>query len=173
MTLMGNWRHHDYVALPILKGLPDGYCIRTVQFSFSHQAFAFLIEHESFPDVPDGEEIPRGNEPGFAEYETVEIPDSMKRRDDPVIKMRDLTPEEMATLKKELAKHENGRVQYITDTSQIFDELGFREGVAAAIEKEGKGVKPRRFQPLDIGPAPDVSPNPKPQKKGWEFLGAP
>jgi hypothetical protein len=81
LTLMGEWRQYDFVRLPILKGLPDGYRVRNVQFNFGTQAFDFLIEHESFPETPDGNEYPRGN--SWAEAETIEIPDSMKRRDDP------------------------------------------------------------------------------------------
>jgi hypothetical protein len=73
MTLMGNWRGHDCVCLPVLKGLPDGYDIRAVAFNFGHNAFELLVTHESFPEVPDGDLIPLGNGGRLAECEAVRI----------------------------------------------------------------------------------------------------
>lgn len=72
MTLLGNWWHHEGINLPVLKGVPEGYIIRRIHYDFSYDAIALLVEHESFPEVPEGGVFPIST--GLAEFEFVSIP---------------------------------------------------------------------------------------------------
>lgn len=41
-----------WVCLPVFKGLPEGFSVKSVHYDYSRRAFAFIISHESFPIVP-------------------------------------------------------------------------------------------------------------------------
>jgi hypothetical protein len=68
MTLLGGWRHHEFLALPWLEratdangnrvDLPPDYRITDATFDWYRRAIGLRIEHESFPEVPDGEHCP-------------------------------------------------------------------------------------------------------------------
>lgn len=73
LTLLGNWRGLDYVSLPLLKGVPEGYRVRGVAYSISRLAFEIAVEHESFPETPLGCELPRANDGFAADCECVRI----------------------------------------------------------------------------------------------------
>lgn len=62
LCLLGGWKDCDYIRLPHLAGLPEGYTIRNVAFDFPYNAFMVLIEHPSFPEVAPGCMYPVAND---------------------------------------------------------------------------------------------------------------
>ena len=58
LTLFGKWRFNDYVSLPIIKDLPEGYEVHGVHHSFEHDAFLIAVYHETFPIVPENTPLP-------------------------------------------------------------------------------------------------------------------
>jgi hypothetical protein len=68
MTLMGNWRHRSYLALPWLERCADGegkkveipadYEIVDATYDWSRKSVGIRISHPSFPVVPEGEYSP-------------------------------------------------------------------------------------------------------------------
>ncbi len=54
MTLLGGWRGHETVCLPIVKGLPDGTFINGVHYDFSRDGFIIRFYHESFKPILPG-----------------------------------------------------------------------------------------------------------------------
>jgi hypothetical protein len=71
LELLGNWRHHDHVSLPVLKGLPDGYRVLFATHDFGRGAIGLMVHHPSFAVVPEGASTPC--EDGLAELETVRV----------------------------------------------------------------------------------------------------
>ncbi len=55
--------------------LPKGYRVMDVNYNWSNRCFDVRVEHESFPEVPDGEETPRleGWSPDRVECRTVAL----------------------------------------------------------------------------------------------------
>lgn len=57
-------RMHDrlpeYVAYPVLSPLPDGAEIIHCWLEHRRGAFAFMVQHESFDEVPEGQAAPDG-----------------------------------------------------------------------------------------------------------------
>ena len=60
LTEIGNFLagKREFFNLVGLNGVPDGAVLVNVRHSWEHRAFCLLYEHESFPEVPDGELIP-------------------------------------------------------------------------------------------------------------------
>jgi hypothetical protein len=68
MVLLGNWRHHQFVALPWLEhcadlngnkvDLPRDYTIMDATYSWERHSIGIRISHPSFHAVPDGEQDP-------------------------------------------------------------------------------------------------------------------
>ncbi len=48
-----------YITRLALPPLPVGYRVLDVNWSWFDHCFHFMIEHNSFPEVPEGEQIPR------------------------------------------------------------------------------------------------------------------
>ena len=42
----------QWVRLPVFKGLPEGFSVKSVHYEYSRRAFAVVISHKSFPIVP-------------------------------------------------------------------------------------------------------------------------
>jgi hypothetical protein len=59
---MLNWDQHQFIALPITKGLPDGARIDAVNYYFDRHCFLARVYHESFDVVPNGCVIPIADE---------------------------------------------------------------------------------------------------------------
>src|SRR4051812_46165167 len=70
MALLGNWWHHDFIRLPKLKGLPDGYSVEGLHGSYERDAFVLKVYHPSFDPVGEGLAIPDYTP---AEFETVDL----------------------------------------------------------------------------------------------------
>lgn len=45
-------------AIPKLRGLPNGVAVLGVSSDWMNRTLDFLVEHASFPEVPDGQEVP-------------------------------------------------------------------------------------------------------------------
>ena len=66
MTLLGGWKTHSVLQLPILDGVP-GDCVPQdcavddVHWDACSREFRVLLYHESFEPVPAGEDVPRIN----------------------------------------------------------------------------------------------------------------
>lgn len=68
LTLLGNWRYYDNIALPVLESaadmngrkvdLPPDYRVIDATYSWERKAIGVRIAHESFPEVAIGEETP-------------------------------------------------------------------------------------------------------------------
>lgn len=64
MTLMGNWRFHDGIAMPVMTDaldadgnkfhIPLDYCIEAVTYDFQMRGFVMIISHCSFPECQPG-----------------------------------------------------------------------------------------------------------------------
>lgn len=66
MTLLGGWRHHQCIHLPVLTeaayasggktvSIPDDYTIERVFYDELYRSFVLIVAHPSFPEVPLGE----------------------------------------------------------------------------------------------------------------------
>jgi len=49
---------HEVEAIIHYKELPIGYEILTVDYDYRYAGFVFLIHHPTFPEIPEGDEIP-------------------------------------------------------------------------------------------------------------------
>ena len=68
LTLMGNWRHYQFIALPFLERcadaegklfqLPADVRIEQATYSWERKAIGLALSHPTFPVVPDGMERP-------------------------------------------------------------------------------------------------------------------
>lgn len=68
LTLLGNWRYHDSIALPVLESaadadgkkvdLPSDYKVIDSTYSWERKAIGVRIAHDSFPEASMGERIP-------------------------------------------------------------------------------------------------------------------
>lgn len=58
MALLGNWWHSDFICLPRIKGLPEGYIVEAIHPSFERDGILLRIYHPSFVPVKMGKEIP-------------------------------------------------------------------------------------------------------------------
>jgi len=75
LELFTSWNRVDYVALPRFRNIPDDSEILSCIYNLDSQCFFFLVYHESFDKVPEGERAPR-----FAgDYEVVHL-DKRDRR---------------------------------------------------------------------------------------------
>lgn len=64
-----NWARHspEYMNLPALpQSIPDGAEVVDMREDYDRRGFSVCVYHPSFPEVPDGEMIPR--EPGVSEF---------------------------------------------------------------------------------------------------------
>ncbi len=52
-----------HMIVPVVKGPPDGAKVVNVAYDWDRQGLAVIVEHDSFSVVPDGDEIPQGDEP--------------------------------------------------------------------------------------------------------------
>jgi len=68
LTLMGCWRKHDIIQLPVLE-LPADAVLSDVIYEPLLHAFTFLVYSETFPEVPEGEYAPAIE----ADWQTVEL----------------------------------------------------------------------------------------------------
>jgi hypothetical protein len=66
-------RDHQVISLPVIKGIPEGARVVSVQHSFSRDVFEFLIQHESFSPVEPGAMIPRLNGDSLEEVDHIAI----------------------------------------------------------------------------------------------------
>jgi hypothetical protein len=59
--LTREWVHETstVVCVPHVPELPTGSIVHAVNYDFSIRGFAFLVEHESFDEVPSGFELKR------------------------------------------------------------------------------------------------------------------
>lgn len=48
----------DFVSLPVCVNIPEGSQILQCQFDDLHMSLLYIVEHPSFPEVPDGEKPP-------------------------------------------------------------------------------------------------------------------
>ena len=68
MTLLGQWKHQQFVALPWLEraadergnavDLPVGYEVVDATYAWDRKAIGIRLSHASFAEVPDGEYAP-------------------------------------------------------------------------------------------------------------------
>lgn len=70
MILLGLWFHTEFVRLPKIKGLPEGYRVESVNADWATDSFLIRVSHPSFEEVE-----PMGTIPNFdvAEYEVVRL----------------------------------------------------------------------------------------------------
>ncbi len=73
MALLGNWWHHDFIHLPVLKELPDGYRIDAIHASSFRDAVEMRIYHPSFDPVPEGGVIPSYTHAFDESFRTVDL----------------------------------------------------------------------------------------------------
>ncbi len=57
LLLCPQQRPSEFVDLPVIKGVPDGATIERVLHQPADKCFWFILYHESFPVVPDGEHV--------------------------------------------------------------------------------------------------------------------
>lgn len=70
MTSLLNWRHTEYLNLPVFEGIPVDAKIVGVDYQFDLDAFRVRFCHESFDPVTPGHPIPVTNE---IHYSTVKV----------------------------------------------------------------------------------------------------
>lgn len=71
---MLNWqRGPDFLALPVIQSLPEGFTVRAVHHSFRHMAWAVVVEHPSFEPVNPACELPEWNPSMTARVEVVQV----------------------------------------------------------------------------------------------------
>jgi hypothetical protein len=58
---MLNWNDHQFIALPITKGLPDEAIVEAVNYDVQRNCFLARVYHDSFDVVPIGVMIPVSN----------------------------------------------------------------------------------------------------------------
>lgn len=54
-----NGQRVEYLILPETEYIPKGSRVVSVRYNWEMQTLDFMVEHESFPEVPDGERPPR------------------------------------------------------------------------------------------------------------------
>ena len=59
LELFTSWNRVDYIALPKFKDIPDDAEILACIYSLDSQMFFFLVAHNSFDEVPEGEHAPK------------------------------------------------------------------------------------------------------------------
>lgn len=64
----------ERVSLPVYSGIPADAQVHSVHFDFMSRCFVFLVQHDSFDPVPDGEYVPPHTDPLTLEYRTFAIP---------------------------------------------------------------------------------------------------
>lgn len=69
VDMLGCWRGAHFLQLPTGPQIPEGCKIVSAHHSWECRALMVMLEHESFEEVPDGTEPPRGD---FVEYEALE-----------------------------------------------------------------------------------------------------
>ena len=62
MTVLGQWRRFEMIALPEPINLPLGYELHGIEYSFAHRGFTMLVWHPSFDVVPEGARVPLSDE---------------------------------------------------------------------------------------------------------------
>jgi hypothetical protein len=74
MVLFLNWakRQPQYIAVPEMSGIPDGADVEWVYACPERRSIAVVVSHPSFPEVPDGEQIPF--ETGFMKMRSFAVP---------------------------------------------------------------------------------------------------
>ena len=70
LALLGNWWHHDYIKLPKLKGLPDGYLVEAMYGDWQSESIHLKVYHPSFDPVCEMGVIPNFTP---AEFEVVDL----------------------------------------------------------------------------------------------------
>jgi hypothetical protein len=67
----------EYVGKTVIKDIPEGATVEGVHYSFDRHCLTVVVGHESFDEVPDGEEIPQA----MNGYVNVQV-QFLKRQDD-------------------------------------------------------------------------------------------
>lgn len=70
LELLGNWWHHDFISLPKIKGLPDGYRVEAIFPDHIRDAFLLRVYHPSFDPIAETNAIPNYTP---IEFETVDM----------------------------------------------------------------------------------------------------
>lgn len=125
LEVFANWKQADVLSLPVLS-LPDGAQVHSVQYDWWCRSFGFLVEHASYPEVPDGREFPRH----VGEWEAVKI---HGRTIAQLAQVGDLTTfpvgaEEVADLLSECKR--------IAEAGKILPQATEAERARAALERE-------------------------------------
>ena len=79
----------SFCRFPVISGLPEGYRVHDVSYSFLTDTFLLKVEHESFDPVPCGEQLPWWNPHDVAMIEvrkiaTEPIPDEPEIAEEPI-----------------------------------------------------------------------------------------
>lgn len=69
IDILSCWKGGKFITLPNSPVIPDGCRFVSAHHSWECRALMVMLEHPSFPEVPDGAEPPRGE---FIEYEALE-----------------------------------------------------------------------------------------------------
>lgn len=70
---MLNWNTHEYISLPITKGLPPNAVIEAINYNVERNCFLARVYHESFDIVEDGLTITIDDEWLRVEQHTISI----------------------------------------------------------------------------------------------------
>lgn len=68
LRIFSDWRTADGIQLPVIKDLPSGYAIRSVEYCVRRHCFAFCIVHPDFPEVQAWCEPPVINRMGEIQF---------------------------------------------------------------------------------------------------------
>lgn len=52
-------KDNDVVMLPIIDELPEGATVHDMHYDWACQSLAVIVMHDSFEDIPDGQDLPR------------------------------------------------------------------------------------------------------------------
>lgn len=69
IDILSCWKEGQFIQLPSSPKIPDGCKVVSTHHSWECGALMVMLEHESFPEVPYGDEPPRGE---FIDYEALE-----------------------------------------------------------------------------------------------------
>jgi len=58
LTLMGGWKHHEYVSLPTFAEIPNDAEVHAVEYRIEYRGFALLLWHPTFPVVEREHRVP-------------------------------------------------------------------------------------------------------------------
>lgn len=58
VDLLNGIRQHEFLCLPVTNNIPEGTEVLAIHENWSTRRMEFLITHDSFPEVPDGDVPP-------------------------------------------------------------------------------------------------------------------